>query len=131
MRSRLVADLKRLDAMAVENPAKPGTPDINYCEGWIECKYLKHWPVIPDTNPVLFPHFTPQQRQWMKSRCDRGGNVYLMAKIGRDWLLFEGEWAWQHFGRAPRPSLLANAIRVWENGLKPKELIACLRRSVS
>ena len=49
MRGRLTKALRSLHAVAVENPVHPGTPDINYSEGWIEAKWLRAWPRKPET----------------------------------------------------------------------------------
>ncbi len=87
------------DATSVENPACPGTPDVQFIDGWIECKYLEDWPKRPDTT-VRIEHFTPQQRVWLlrrsiacsKRQTERGlaWLVLYVAKT-REHLLFEGE----------------------------------------
>jgi hypothetical protein len=79
-----------LDAVSVENSAGPGTPDVNFREGWIELKYLKQWPDGPDTD-VRIDCFTPQQRVWILRRWMSGGAVFLLLQVGRDWLLFNGD----------------------------------------
>lgn len=89
------------DATSVENPAYPGTPDIQYIDGWIECKYLEKWPARHDTT-VRIEHFTPQQRVWLLRRylaClkrdHRYGNGWLVLYVAstKDWFVFDGETA--------------------------------------
>ena len=62
-RSTVTKLLKKWDAVAVENPVHPGTPDVNCILGWIELKWLRAWPVRADT-VVKIEHFTRQQRVW-------------------------------------------------------------------
>ena len=90
-----------LDACSVENPAYPGTPDIQYIGGWIECKYLEDWPRRAGTT-VRIEHFTPQQRVWilrrdvacdkLETNIDRAWLVLYVAKK-REWLVFDGRTA--------------------------------------
>lgn len=115
----------KLDPIRVENPAYPGTPDINYLHGWIEVKVVKKWPK-DETAVVLVPHFTPQQRVWLRRRTEAGGEAYMLLKIGQSWLLFDGKTAAEIVGRAPRNQLLSSAIQHWERGLNGKELVKCL-----
>lgn len=89
--------LKALDAIAVENPALPGTPDVNYVEGWIELKQLTAWPQKADT-VVHVDNFTPQQRVWHIRRRLAGGTSWLLLQVGREWLLFDGAVAALNIG---------------------------------
>jgi hypothetical protein len=126
MRQRVVRCLREWDAISVENPAYPGTPDVNYREGWIELKCMRRWPRNADTSPVLIDHFTPQQRVWLARRSRKGGNVHLMLQVGQEFLLFEGAVAAAVVGKATRPELYANTVRHWGKGLNEKEFRACL-----
>lgn len=126
MRSKLVKDLKSLDAIPVENTVRPGTPDINFIEGWLECKWLRRWPANANESPVLISHFTPQQRIHLARRYGKGGNTFLMLEIGREWMLFTGDVAAQFVGRATRLHLEQIVYRHWKNGLIKQELITCL-----
>ena len=47
-RSTVIKALKTLDAMAVENRVKPGTPDVEFIGGWVELKYMSKWPKNTD-----------------------------------------------------------------------------------
>jgi len=98
MRSKLVLALRELDAVAVENPACPGTPDIECTAGWIECKWVQEWPKREDT-PVKLKHpLTPQQRVWLLRRTARGGLCWVMLQCRREWLLLRGDIAADHLG---------------------------------
>jgi hypothetical protein len=127
MRSRVVKGLRALDAVAVENPARPGTPDVNYIEGWIELKQLPRWPAKRDT-VVKCSHFRTGQRIWIKRRARAGGQVHVLLQVGSDWLLLPGAWAAQNLGRVSLVELIENAERVWHGRLNTKELRQCLAR---
>lgn len=115
MRTNLVKALSALDAMSVENPVGPGTPDINFIGGWIECKWLRAWPKKPET-PVRLDHpLTPQQKAWLRRRRRRGGEAWVMLQCGREWLLFKGEVASDHLGTATQRELkYLWAHRTWK-----------------
>jgi len=96
-----------LDATSVENPAYPGTPDIQFIDGWIECKYLEDWPKKAETT-VRIPHFTQQQRVWLLRRytsCQKKeiwwgiGWLILYVSRTREWLVFDGEAAALYVGK--------------------------------
>jgi hypothetical protein len=114
-----------LDAVSVENPARPGTPDVNYVEGWIELKKLRRWPRDPDA-VVPCVHFRTGQRVWIKRRARAGGRVHVLLQVGQDWLLLPGAGAAAELGYVPRARLEEMAVRVWHGGIEMKELKRCL-----
>lgn len=126
-RSRVVRALRSLDAVAVENPARPGTPDVNYIGGWIELKWLRRWPTRADTL-VAIDHYTKQQRAWARRRIRRGGTCWWMLQVGREWLLLDGAVAAAYVGEVNRQQLVDLADRYWPNGLRDAELVEWLRK---
>lgn len=125
MRQRVVKALKPLDAFSVENPCRPGTPDVNYLDGWIELKWAKRWPVRADT-PLDLSHYTPQQRLFQMRRWHKGGKVHLLVQVADDWLLFPGPIAAKIEG--PRAVLLAQACAHWTGPQMEAEIVAYLSR---
>jgi len=139
-RQKLVKALTKagFDATSVENPAYPGTPDIQFIGGWIECKYLEDWPVRK-TSTVRIPHFTQQQRVWLLRRelarkklpkelriC---GRCYLILYISktREWLLFDGETAARHVAKAGTTRKVLCSIAIM-NALDIKDIIDYVTR---
>ena len=87
-----------LDATSVENPACPGTPDVQHIYGWLELKFKETWPVREDTT-VRISHFSQQQRVWLMRRyymCEKlntlHGQVFLLLYVAEtnEHLLFDG-----------------------------------------
>lgn len=107
MRQRVVSVLRELDAISVENPAYPGTPDVNHSLGLLELKREKSWPV--NGGPLRVPHFTPQQRVFLERRHRKGGLAQLLIQVGSDWLLLDGDVAARLLGHATREELMAAA----------------------
>ena len=112
MRQRVVKALKPLDAFSVENPCRPGTPDVNYMEGWMELKHKYEWPKRAATT-VRLDHFTPQQRLCLMKRWHAGGNSFLLLQVGDDWLLFDGDVAAEKVGRVNKEELYIIAKVTW------------------
>ena len=106
MRQHLVRVLKAagLDPVSVENPAHPGTPDLNYADGWLELKWVRSAPINPET-PLLLAHFSPQQRVWLLRRWRAGGNVHLLLCCAGEWMLFDGDVAVEVVGKSTLPEL--------------------------
>ena len=130
MRRRVIQVLKKLDAIAVENPAYPGTPDVWYMEGALELKWARKWPTHEDT-PLRMPHFTRQQKLWLAKRWNMGGEAYLLLKVGREWLLFDGLTAGLVIGTANKAELRAAAISSWRPSLSERELLRILKNGRS
>jgi hypothetical protein len=116
-----------VNAIAVENPIHPGTPDVNYVNGWIELKYLEKWPKNADLMPVKIGHFTPQQRIWLRKRSSYGGKVFLLLKVGkREHLLFKGDDAANYIGIFTRQQLIELSCCYMPKGLNKREFLKCL-----
>jgi len=125
MRSRVVKWLKPWDAVAVENPAHPGTPDVNYADGWIELKKIASWPKR-ETTTVQLPHFTPQQRIWLSRRARAGGTVWVLLQVGQEWLLFDGVVAAKVLGDSTQAELVSASLHVWAGGAEAERGLKCL-----
>lgn len=114
MRQVLIDLLKPLHAFSVENSVNPGTPDVNYVEGWLELKEIERWPAVA-TQPVLLrSEFTPQQRIFMRQRWAAGGHAYLLLKVGLEWLLFDGRTAHGQVGFVTRKELEGYSLAHWK-----------------
>jgi len=127
MRQQLVKALRPLDAVSVENGVGPGIPDINYAEGWIECKWLRNWPKRPDTIVRLSHPLMPNQKAWIARRVAHGGAVWVMLQCRREWLLFKGPVAIMSLGHFSHRDLCSMAYHYWPNGLNVDELISTLK----
>lgn len=123
-RRKVIKGLKTLDAVPVENPVMPGTPDVHYMDGWIELKWLRAWPARPGTI-VRIEHYTPQQKLWIRRRHLAGGNVFLLLQVRKEWMLFTHP-ATMEVGKLTKQQLIDKAYKYWPNGLRMEELIKCL-----
>ena len=130
MRQKVVSALRSMDAVSVETAACPGTPDVNYVEGWLELKSLPAWPKRPET-PVRIDHLTPQQRVWLWARDKAGGAAWLLLKVADDWLLFQPPVVTAPaFGREwPKQMLINVAAEIWFGGLVDAELLEVIREA--
>jgi hypothetical protein len=106
----------KLDAVRVENPIHPGTPDVNLCTGqWIELKCIATWPVREATL-VRIDHFTQEQRVWLYRRWKYApGSTLLLLEVREDrqWLLFDGDVAAQIVGKSTAAEHRAKARAVF------------------
>ena len=127
MRGQLVKLLRPLGAFAVENGGcHPGTPDIAYVGGWIECKATNQWPARADT-PVKLDHdLTRQQRIWLMKWQRVNGRAFVMLNIAGEWLLFEGLVAVAIIGNGTRDELYESALATWPRMPRTDELCPLL-----
>ena len=128
MRGRVVRGLRILHAIAIENPAGHGTPDVNCSLGWLELKWARRWPRIPGTI-FRVKHFNQNQRLWLKKRWDNCRGAWLLLQVGQEYLLFDGDVAGQVVGKVSRRPLIAAATHHWKKGMNYEELRECLKPS--
>lgn len=127
MRQEVVRLLKPLAAIAVENPVLPGTPDVNYVEGWIELKWIRSWPKQAET-VVKIDHYTAQQRIWHYKRRRAGGQSWFLLRCRTEWLLMDGAVAAFTVNRATKAELIAACTAYWGAGLSATELLYYLKQ---
>lgn len=111
MRQKVVKDLRYLHAVAIENSAYPGTPDVNYVEGWLELKWVDRWPARGGI--LRLPHFTPQQRIWLRRRNLMGGKAHVLLWVEENLILLNGIVAAEYLGNANNTVLWSVAQRTW------------------
>lgn len=122
-RSKVTKALKAQGAFAVENPCLPGTPDVNYIDGWIELKWLRGWPKR-ESSPVTIDHYSPQQRVFHVEHWRKGGAVHLLLQVRGTWLLFDGPTAARIVGKVTRAELEAAALEHWHSEAEMREHLA-------
>lgn len=125
-RSKMVKGMRVLHAVPIENRVGIGTPDVNYLDGWIECKWVRRWPVREETI-VEIDHFTKEQKLWLRERWRRGGVTGLVLSSGKQWFYFLGPTAARFVGSSNLALLLEVATAYWPSGFNGKELVQCLR----
>lgn len=104
-----------LDPHRIENSVALGMPDVNYLYGWIELKTKHEWPKREDT-PLRIDHFTPEQRTWLFRRTRMGGRAFLLLRVGKEFMLFDGVTAHAIVGKVCRKALIAGALAWSANG---------------
>lgn len=97
-----------LDAHRIENKIELGTPDVNYLHGWIELKYKSKWPARGGI--LALPHFTALQRRWLDRRQKCGGRAFVLLKVNKEWILFEGATGSKVLGHLRKEELLTHAL---------------------
>lgn len=79
----------------VENAVGDGTPDVSYCisgvEGWIELKSRTKAPARTTTSVFIEKGLRDSQVGWAKTRLRHGGNIWILARVGRMSYLVHGE----------------------------------------
>lgn len=125
MRKVVVRLLKPLHAVSVENGVGIGTPDVNCSLGWIELKSVDQ-PARPGS-PVRAPHWTQEQKLWLRAREAAGGLAALLLKVGDWWILLDAETAYEIVGKVPLGRLLDECRFAWRGQPDKNQLIEALR----
>ena len=117
----------------IENRVARGTPDVNFClpggfEGWVELKVVSRWPVRG--GPLRTPHFTDDQRWWLRTRTKYGGRAGLLLRVDkgpRSYMMLPGVWAAEYLGDKPKEVLESKALSVWGPVFDKYALIRAVR----
>lgn len=124
---RIREHLKPLHAQRIESECTPGFPDVEFIGGTLELKYEDHWPKRDTTNlNVRSLSKNPNQRAWWKKRASMGGNVWVLLRVEKDWLLFEGEVAAEVLCNCTKDELFEHAHSAWMGKLNGKQLCQTL-----
>lgn len=116
---KIVLELLRpLAAMAVENGALDGTPDVCCTAGWIELKCASR-PVDIDLRK--------SQRIWLRKWRVHGGKAWTLTYMEGTWMLHDGHWSADNLGAdVSRQFLIDVATRWWSTTPSREQLIGAL-----
>ena len=92
----------RWDACRIESAVTTGFPDVDFgmingTQGKIELKNLASFPKRPETT-VKIPHFTKEQKLWIRNRGRTSGNVWLLVRVLDELFLFTWSRAVERIG---------------------------------
>lgn len=88
----------------------------------MELKHLLEMPKKEDT-VVRIPHYTDEQRLWLRSRGESGGYAWLFVQVGRSYFLFDWREAQQVGTELTRIDWLMNKTR-WTGRVDWKEWLS-------
>jgi len=88
--------------------------------GWMELKKVELLPVRPSTI-VRIPHYTAEQRAFLRGKGQHAGNAWLLLQAERDYLLFDWSRA-QEVGTLNTADLYAEANWVSKGKLDGESL---------
>ena len=112
------------EATRHEDKFNTGIADVSFVaaveHGWIELKQMDLWPKRASTI-VRCRHFTAQQRNFLKAKGRAGGNTWLFAKIGHEYMLFHWTTA-RFFGEVNAKDLHDLAFGWWCHKMNWQEL---------
>ena len=106
------------------------TPDLNFCiealgEYWIELKSLEDWPKRASTL-VKIKHYSKEQKNWLVDRMKAGGNVGLLIRVDKDYLLFTHPIPIFQIGMYTKEMLFNEATKIWWNRVDCNEFVDAL-----
>lgn len=109
-----------------------GVPDLSYgaegVNGWIELKQLKDWPKREATKVPLksAAHFSVEQVNWLLKRGKKGGNCYLLVKVGQEYFLFDYTKVQPLWKGLTQDTFREQCLGYWKSQIDPVELIRLL-----
>lgn len=107
---------------------QPGIINCSKCpdaiHGWMELKFRGMAPIRTKTICKI-PHYTDDQRIWLKQKGDAGGMTFLLLQLGRSFLLFDHETC-QDVGRITSLELYDLANWVSFDGLNGSSLYGAI-----
>ena len=127
LRGYIISGLKKAGAFvhAVENPVRPGTPDVYGCYRgvmfWIELKWVVDWP--KNGGMLKLKHFTREQRLWLRQNVAAGGRAFVLLQVYDEWMLFHGEDAPEVIGHTDQFGLYSYEIFFAKSSVDFSELL--------
>lgn len=128
LRSKVIKLLEPLGAFAVENPAKPGTPDVCTTMGWIE---LKLGTFAKTSRGAVRITLRNEQRIWLRKWSLFGGKAWVLTVINGEWFLHDGLWSSENIGRVKEEVFREHAEESWVMAPKRHELLQAIGKSVA
>lgn len=114
IRQDLVKILAPFGAFPVENPVRPGTPDVCLILGWIELKVAKR-PVLSVTK--ISVDVRNEQRIWLDQWSRVGGKCWTFTLVEGNglpiWYLHRGSWSAIYLGNVAESIMKTEAVRFW------------------
>jgi hypothetical protein len=116
-----------------EDKHTEGIPDLSYglggiC-GWIELKQIREVPRRAED--IMKPQkYTPLQVNWLSKRGKKGGNCFVMVKVGTTkdvtYWIFNFDKAKMVAGGMSMVDYRRHCLGCWHSGINPGELAALL-----
>ena len=112
-----------------EDKYATGIPDVSYVidhHGWIELKSVQ----VGDTNRrIRVPHFTSQQRNWLKRFGQTIGCVWLLIQVN-EWYILMNWASLDQVGHVNLAGLIKNSSAWWKDIISPVEFVKALQRKM-
>jgi hypothetical protein len=120
------------EATRHEDAYQKGIADVSFVQlgrhGWMELKWVARYPVREST-VVRIPHYTDEQRAFLRAKGSAGGMTFLFMKIERDYLLFDHLNA-PDVGMVTASELRALASCVMSGKFDPEKLFKAIEENM-
>jgi hypothetical protein len=119
--------IHELDPHPIENmlTIEKGMPDVEFVGGWAEIKWLPRFPLRAST-PVRIPHYTDDQRRWLRTRQAAGETCFLVLQVRNEWFVWDADGA-QTVGHQTKEEMKQSAKAYWNHRPTPQEMSAALK----